>query len=61
MGMGGRRKMRIKDLPVPVQHQIRIAKQTLQMSDVGARIMGGMNKAEARNILKKYGIRNTES
>lgn len=37
------------------KHQIVIAKKTLRMSDVGARIMGGMTKAEARTILKKFG------
>jgi len=39
------------------KHQIAIAKRTLQMNDVGANIMGGMTKAEARNILKKFNIK----
>ena len=38
-------------------HQIKIAKRTLEMSDIGARIMGGMTKDEARDILKKHGIK----
>ena len=32
-------------------HQFRIAKDTLRLSDIGARIMGGMSKAEARAFL----------
>jgi len=40
-------------LTVPEQHQLKIARRTLQLSDVGARIMGGMTKAEARQIIKK--------
>lgn len=39
------------------KHQIRIAKDTLKMSDEGAAIMGGMTKEEARNLLKRHGIR----
>lgn len=42
---------------VVLKHQIKIAKSTLKMSDVGARIMGGMTKEEARNLLRKHGIR----
>jgi len=38
------------------RHQIAIAKKTLQYSDVGAAIMGGMSKDEARAVLKKHGI-----
>ncbi len=41
-------------LTVPEQHQLRIAKQTLQLSDAGARILGGMTKAEARAIVRRY-------
>jgi len=40
-------------LTVPEQHQLKIARRTLQLSDVGARIMGGMTKAEARRVIKK--------
>jgi len=40
-------------LPVPEQHQLRIARQTLRYTDVGARIMGGPTKAEAREIIAR--------
>ena len=40
-------------LSVPQKHQLKIAKKTLQMSDAGAAIMGGMTKPEAREIIKK--------
>jgi hypothetical protein len=33
------------------QHQLRIARDTLKLSDVGARILGGMTKEEARHII----------
>ena len=38
-------------LSVPEKHQLRIARQTLKYSDAGALIMGGMTKAEARDII----------
>jgi hypothetical protein len=41
-------------------HQIKIAKDTLKMSDAGALIMGGMTKDEARAILAKFGIKFNE-
>lgn len=34
------------------KHQLRIAKRTLELSDLGARLMGGMTKDEARAILE---------
>lgn len=37
------------------QHQFKIAKATLKMTDAGAAIMGGMTKDEARNFLRKQG------
>ncbi len=40
-------------LSVPERHQLRIARKTLTYSDVGARIMGGPTKAEAREIIKR--------
>ena len=40
-------------LTVPEQHQLKIARRTLELSDVGARIMGGMTKPEARQVIKK--------
>jgi hypothetical protein len=43
----------MRTLSVPEKHQLRIAKSTLNLSDVGARIMGGMTKAEARIVIKR--------
>lgn len=40
-------------MSVPQQHQFKIAKKTLKMSDAGANIMGGMSKKEARDFLKR--------
>ena len=37
------------------RHQLRIARDTLNMSDAGALIMGGMTKYEARAFLKING------
>lgn len=34
-------------------HQLKIARSTLRMSDVGASIMGGMTKDEARAVIKR--------
>lgn len=42
-----------RKLTVPEQHQLRIAKDTLRMSDVGAMIMGGPTKEEAREIIQR--------
>ena len=41
-------------------HQKKIAIQTLKMSDVGAMIMGGMSKEEARNVLKRIGYSDSQ-
>ena len=38
---------------VPDAHQIAIAKKTLRLSDVGAMILGGMTKEEARSVLRE--------
>ncbi len=35
------------------KHQLRIARDTLKMSDEGALIMGGMTKEEARKVIKR--------
>ena len=43
----------MKKLSVPETHQLRIARDTLKMSDAGALIMGGPTKAEAREIIKR--------
>ena len=42
----------------PDWHQFQIAKRTLAMSDMGANVMGGMTKDEARAFLTKHGIKN---
>ena len=42
-------------ITVAEKHQKRIAISTLKMSDVGASIMGGMDKVEARTFLTKIG------
>jgi len=42
-----------RKLSVPDQHQLKVARATLKMSEVGARIMGGPNHVEAREIIKR--------
>lgn len=42
-----------KEVDVFTRHQIAIARRTLEMSDAGALIMGGMTKEEARAILNR--------
>ena len=42
-----------RKLTVPERHQLKIAKDTLKMSDIGAMIMGGPTKAEAKEIIKR--------
>ncbi len=42
-------------LSVPDKHQLRIAHRTLEMSDVGAFIMGGMTKAKASEVIQRLG------
>ena len=44
-----------QQLSVPERHQLAIAKSTLRYSDLGALIMGGMSKEEARAFLKRIG------
>lgn len=43
----------MSNLTVPERHQLRIARDTLKMSDVVARIMGGPSKAEAKRIIAR--------
>lgn len=43
----------MRHLTVPERHQLKIARDTLKMSDVGARIMGGPDKAEAKRIIAR--------
>jgi hypothetical protein len=42
-------------LSIPEQHQLRIAKRTLKLNDAVAkfRMLGGPNKEEAREIIKR--------
>ena len=47
----------MRQLTVPEQHQLRIARKTLTLSDVGARILGGMTKQEAREVIARRGKR----
>lgn len=42
----------MRKLSVPERHQLRIARKTLKLSDVGALIMGGPSKDEARQIIR---------
>jgi hypothetical protein len=42
---------RTRELSVPDQHQLKIARATLRMSEIGARIMGGMDHAQARAVI----------
>ena len=49
-----------RGLGVPEQHQLKIAKSTLKMSDAGATIMGGMTKDQARAFLKSVGYTDEE-
>jgi len=47
-------------LNVPDRHQLKIAKSTLKMSDIGATIMGGMTKEKARQVLARIAGWSTE-
>ena len=47
-------------LDVFQQHQKKIAISTLKMSDMGANIMGGMSKDEARAFLKSIGYSDSQ-
>lgn len=50
----------MRKLSVPEKHQLKIARATLRMTDVGVRIMGGMTKEEAyRVILRLAGNKTT--
>ena len=42
-----------RELSVFDCHQLKIAYATLKMSDIGALIMGGMTKEEAREVIRK--------
>jgi len=49
-----------RPLTVPEQHQRKIALDTLRMSEVGARVMGGMDHREAVRLLKYFGYSDTD-
>lgn len=49
-----------REIDVFAKHQIKIARSTLKMHDVGVGVMGGMTKDEAREVLKKYGLETKE-
>lgn len=42
-----------RNLTVPERHQLRIARQTLNMNDASVNILGGVSKAEARDIIAR--------
>lgn len=44
----------MKRLTVPQKHQLKVAYDTLKKSDVGAFILGGMTKAEARAVILRF-------
>lgn len=44
---------RQRELTVPEQHQLNIALKTLKMPDAMVGVMGGMDKAEARRVIKR--------
>ena len=47
------KESKVKELTVPDKHQLKIARDTLKMTDAGAKVMGGPTKEEARAIIKK--------
>lgn len=51
---GNPRRGKYAILTVPEQHQLRIAKDTLKLADAMVGVMGGMTKAEARAIVRRY-------
>ena len=52
LGTGLRReRVPMRKLTVPERHQLRIARRTLELSDVGALVLGGPSKTEARQII----------
>jgi hypothetical protein len=48
-------------MDVPEKHQLNIARKTLKMNDVFARIMGGMTKEEAREIIARHEAKQKEN
>ena len=41
----------MKRITIPEKHRLRIAKDTMRLSEAGVKIMGGMTKEEASRIL----------
>lgn len=41
-------------MTTPEKHQLKIARATLKLSDAGAAILGGMTKAQAREIIARH-------
>lgn len=48
--------MKKKELTIFEKHQLKIARSTLKLSDVGSSIMGGMTKKEAIEFIQKMKI-----
>ena len=48
-----KRKTPRRVLDVFDRHQLAIARRTLQLSDTGALILGGMTKEQAREVIKR--------
>jgi hypothetical protein len=44
-----------KSLTVWEKHQLAIAKKTLKMHDLAVKVLGGMTKEEAREIVARLG------
>ena len=42
-----------RKLSIPEQHQLRIARRTLNMPDAMVGVMGGPNKEESREIIRR--------
>ena len=51
------KKVNRKKLDVFEKHQLKIARRTLEMSDIGTMVMGDMTKKEAREIIDKLNRR----
>jgi hypothetical protein len=59
--MSERKEKIMRQLSIPEKHQLRVARQTLKMNNVMARVMGGMSKDEARQIILKLTGKNPRS
>ena len=49
----------MRALSIPEKHQLKIARATLRMSEVGAHVAGGMDHLEAVAYLRKIGFNDT--